>query len=75
MRTTMDEEKLIKKIAQLESLNDQLISELEYLDAISRELGFQEGLKTLKAAAKELLEEQKNEELRNDDDCSPPQAG
>lgn len=71
----MDENKLIKKIAQLESLNDQLITELEYLDSISRELGFQEGLKTLKAAARELLEEQKKEEdLNKDDDCSPPQA-
>lgn len=70
----MDENKLIKKIAQLESLNDQLITELEYLDNISRQLGFQDGLKTLKAAARELLEEQKNEDLNNDDNCSPPEA-
>ena len=71
----MNEKKLTKRIAQLESLNDQLTSELEYLDNITRELGFQEGLKTLKAAATELLEEQENEELNKDDDNLPPLAG
>jgi len=50
---------LIKKIARLESLNDQLLSEVQYLDSISKELGFTGGLKTLKAAAKELLNEQR----------------
>lgn len=50
---------LIKKIARLESLNDQLLSEVQYLDRISKELGFSGGLKTLKAAAKELLNEQR----------------
>lgn len=63
---------LIKKIAQLESANDQLASELVFLDRTARELGFQEGLKTLKAAAKELLEEQKNENFDSED---PPMAG
>ncbi len=70
----MDTKKdLIKKIAQLESANDQLSSELVFLDRTARELGFQEGLKTLKAAAKELLEEQKkNDDLDSQD---PPMAG
>lgn len=71
----MDEQKLIKKIARLETINDQLISELQYLDSITRELGFQDGLKTLKAAAQELLEEQSNENLNDDNDNFPPQAG
>jgi hypothetical protein len=71
----MDEKKLIKRIAQLESINDQLVAELEFLDNITKELGFQEGIKTLKAAAKELLEEQQNEEFEEEDDHNPPLAG
>lgn len=63
---------LIKKIAQLESANDQLSAELVFLDKTARELGFQEGLKTLKAAAKELLEEQKKNEDYGSED--PPLA-
>ena len=64
----MNNNKLIKKIARLESINDQLITELQYLDSITRELGFQNGLKTLKEAARELLEEQNREEFNKDDD-------
>ena len=52
----MKNQDLIKKIARLESLNDQLMSEFEYLDTISKKLGFQEGLKTLKEAANEILD-------------------
>ena len=58
----MGNQKLIQRIAQLESVNDQLVAELEFLDNISRKLGFQEGLKTLKSAAEELLEEQQEED-------------
>ncbi|HLB52915.1 MAG TPA: hypothetical protein VJK48_04330 [Chlamydiales bacterium] len=55
----MDKEKLLQKVAKLESINDQLTAELDYLDQLVRELGFAEGIKTLKSAALELLEEQK----------------
>ena len=58
----MDKQKLIQKVAQLESINDQLVAELEFLDNITKELGFQEGIKTLKSAAKELLDEQQNDD-------------
>jgi hypothetical protein len=58
----MKNQKLIQRIAQLESINDQLVAELEFLDNIARQLGFQEGLKTLKSAAQELLEEQREED-------------
>jgi hypothetical protein len=61
-RKIMGNQKLIQRIAQLESINDQLVAELEFLDNISRKLGFQEGLKTLKSAAEELLEEQQEED-------------
>lgn len=65
----MDQKKLIKKIARLESLNDQLTAEIAYLDALTKKLGFEEGIKTLKEAGKELLQE-----MENDKD-SPPLAG
>lgn len=49
-------EELLKKIAKLESLCDQLQSEMNYLDRLLVKVGFEEGLKTLKAAAIELIE-------------------
>jgi len=56
----MQYQQLVKRVAQLESLNDQLLSELQFLDEIARELGFAEGIKSLKSAAKELLDEQRD---------------
>jgi hypothetical protein len=52
----MKEKALLKKIAKLESQNDQLAAELHYLEHLARALGFAEGLKTLKAAALEMLD-------------------
>jgi transposase len=57
----MHEDQLKQRIAKLESANDQLSAEIRFLDEISRKLGFEHGLKTLKAAALELLDEQQNE--------------
>ena len=51
---------LQRKIAKLESLYDQLQSEMNYLDNLLKEVGFEEGLKTLKEAAIELKEKKKN---------------
>ncbi len=51
----MSQEKLEKRIAQLESVNDQLTSEFNYLNTILKKLGFEEGIKTLKEAATEML--------------------
>ena len=45
-----------KKLAKLETINDQLAAEISYLDQLARSLGFAEGLKTLKSAALEMLE-------------------
>ena len=50
---------LQRKIAKLESLYDQLQSEVNYLDNLLKEVGFEEGLKTLKEAAIELREKRK----------------
>lgn len=57
----MKKEELLKKISELESVNDQLQTELRYLDGLLREIGFVEGLKTLKFAAKEMIEEDPQE--------------
>lgn len=46
---------LMKKISELESLNDQLQAEIRYLDQLLRKVGFEEGLKGLKEAAEELI--------------------
>lgn len=59
----MTKEELLKRVSELESINDQLIAEIRYLDDLLREVGFEDGLKTLKFAAKELIEEDRKEEL------------
>lgn len=56
----MDKEKLMKRIAELETMNDQLVTELRYLDRLLREAGFENGLTTLKSAAQELIEEDRD---------------
>ncbi len=53
----MDKENLIKKLSELETINDQLIAEFNYLNELLKQLGFEKGLKTLKMAAQELLKE------------------
>lgn len=55
----MEKEELHKRISELESFNDQLLSEIRYLDRLLKEVGFEEGLKTLKFAAEELIEQDK----------------
>lgn len=47
-----------KRISELETLNDQLVAELNYLDRLLKEVGFENGLLTLKMAAQELLDEE-----------------
>jgi hypothetical protein len=67
----MEKKKLIAKLAKLETINDQLLAELQYLDLLAKQIGFENGLSTLKSAALEILEEQeKNEE----DSQNPPYA-
>ena len=55
----MDQDKLLRKVAKLESLCDQLQSEMNDLDRLLMEVGFEEGIKTLKAAAIELIDKKK----------------
>ncbi|MEM8727358.1 MAG: hypothetical protein AAGE99_01395 [Chlamydiota bacterium] len=55
----MDRDQLLRKVAKLESMCDQLQSEMRYLDRLLVEVGFEEGLKTLKAAAIELIDKKR----------------
>lgn len=55
----MNERELRQKISELESVNDQLIAEMHFLNDLLVEVGFEEGLESLKAAAKELIEIEK----------------
>jgi hypothetical protein len=56
----MEKEKMLKRISELETINDQLLTEISYLDQLLKQIGFEQGLVTLKAAAQELIEEDKN---------------
>ncbi len=53
----MCQEELRKKLSKLEAINDQLLTELRYIDDLMRKIGFQNGIQTLKMAAHEILEE------------------
>ncbi|MBI2742645.1 MAG: hypothetical protein HYX48_01860 [Chlamydiales bacterium] len=53
----MSKEEMLRRISELESLNDQLMSELRYLDRLLKKVGFEEGLQTLKYAAEEMIQE------------------
>jgi len=59
-RKKMRKKELIKKIAKLETINDQLVAEIEYVDQLARQIGFENGLKTLKSAALEILQEEED---------------
>jgi len=67
----MKHKDLIRKIAKLETVNDQLAAEIQYLEKLTRALGFAEGLKTLKAAALEMLETDQKK-LSSEDEANPP---
>ena len=47
-----------KKLARLESKLDFYETELSYLNKLLRKCGFDQGINTLKEAAKELLKEE-----------------
>ena len=57
----MTNEQMQKRICELESLNDQLLSEIRFLDQLLRQVGFEDGLKTLKYAAQELIDQDKEQ--------------
>ena len=57
----MHMKRLLEKLACLESVNDQLSSEICYVDRLLRKIGFADGLSSVKEAAQELFEDQRPE--------------
>ena len=57
----MEKKEYEKKIAKLESTNDQLQTEFNHLNQLLKKLGFEKGISSLKEAAHELLHYQKKE--------------
>ena len=54
---------LQKQIARLESMNDYLQTEVDYVDHLMRLIGFSNGLETVKLTARELFESERREGL------------
>ena len=52
----MTKNQLMKKIAVLESINDQLSTEVSYIDQLMRLVGFAGGIETVKATAREIID-------------------
>ena len=52
----MNKTQLLKKIAILESSNDQLETEVQSIDSLMKMLGFSNGLTTIKATAEEIID-------------------
>ncbi len=76
MEECMKPKDLERKLAKLESINDQLVAEIRFLDELARKLGFSEGLKTLKSAALELIEiEEEMGDIISEDEANPPLSG
>lgn len=53
---------LIKKIAFLESINDQMYSELVNIDQLMRLVGFEGGLETVKQTAQEIYRSEQEDQ-------------
>lgn len=51
---------ILKKIAYLEAVNTILYTEVTQLDKMMRQLGFQDGLQTVKLTAQAIIEDNKN---------------
>jgi|AMWB02.1.fsa_nt_gi hypothetical protein len=63
----MDEQAMRERIANLEFQNDQLTTELEYVDQLLKSVGFTDGLASVKAAAQELAEYDNQQDRRFED--------
>ncbi|PJD94236.1 MAG: hypothetical protein CK425_11705 [Parachlamydia sp.] len=51
---------ILKKIAYLEAVNQVLQEEMFQLDVMMRQLGFNDGLQTVKLTARAILDNNKN---------------
>lgn len=64
----MNRKKLMRKIAYLEFINDQLLTELRYIDKLLRIVGFPSGLETVKSAAQEVMRKERGVEDEEESD-------
>jgi len=55
----MTKAQLLKKIAYLEFINDQLDMEVQYVDQLMKMVGFSHGLETIKQTAAEIIKLEK----------------
>lgn len=59
----MTKAELLKKIAVLESINDQLDTEITHIDQLMRLVGFSNGIETIKITAEEIIEKGLQDEI------------
>jgi len=64
----MQMEKLLRKLSHLEFVNDQIATELHQIDTLLRAIGFSDGLKSVKNAAREIYDQE--QKLKSDQDKS-----
>lgn len=62
----MSKKELLQKIAYLEFINDQLVTELRYVDKLLHLVGFPNGLSTVKLAAQEIIDQESEEAQESD---------
>ena len=67
----MQTNKLLDKIARLEFVNDQIAAELQHTDKLLKSIGFAEGLKGVKAAAREILEQEQPRDKKEKNRAHP----
>lgn len=63
----MNDEELKDKVAYLESLNDQLMTEISHIDELMRLLGFANGLETVKETANDIFRKNDFDEEYDDE--------
>jgi len=51
------EQALSTEVARLESLNDQVMTELTYINGLLLAVGFSKGIESLKESAEDMLED------------------
>ena len=64
----MNKAQLEKKIAKLEFIQDQLETELQYIDHLLKSVGFPQGIASAKDVALELLQQADHEESQSENE-------
>lgn len=61
MKKDQTKDQLIKRLAYLQFVEDQLSTELVYMDKLLRGVGFPRGLSSVKEVAKDILQDKSQE--------------